>query len=234
MLKKKNIKHPLLGTVVISYDTRARRIIMRARPDAIYITVPTQATEIEIERVLAEYGSKLKEQQEKLLTKHIGKDFLIDRPHVKLHLQEGGVDEVTITGSNGIYTLYYPLDTDFGNNDTQKLLRRAIIAALQHRAKQILPPRLRQLSINHNLHYKRVTVRDSHTRWGSCGSNGTISLSIYLVLLPQHLIDYVLRHELCHTVEMNHSPRFWMLLDTMCGTSSKMLRDELKQYSAYI
>ena len=202
---------------------------MRARFDAIYITVPPYTPDNEIARVLAEYGDRLKQQQEKLPQERIDCNFRIETQHLRLHLEKSTAAGIVIKGKNGVYTLLYGPETDFGCKDTQQTLHRGITAAVLHRAKEILPLRLQQLSGQHNLHCKKITVRNTSTHWGSCSSSGTISLSIKLALLPQHLIDYVILHELCHTVEMNHSPRFWALLDRLCGTDSKRLRAELKE-----
>ena len=234
MMPKREISHPLLGKIIVTYNKRARKIIMRARFDAIYITAPTLATDKDIERALAAYGDKLKQQQENLPQNRIDANYSIATQHLTLSLKEGDIKGVKITGNNGMYTVFYAKNIDFSSDETQNILQKAITAALQHRAKQILPQRLLLLSKEHNLHYSHVTTRNCRTRWGSCSSSGSISLSIYLVLLPQHLIDYVLKHELCHTVEMNHSARFWALLDKMCGTSSKALRQELKKFSTSI
>lgn len=234
MMLKREISHPLLGKIIVTYNKRARKIIMRARFDAIYITAPTLATDKDIERALATYGERLKQQQENLPQNRIDANYSIATQHLKLNLREGDIKGVKITGNNGTYTIFYEKNIDFGRDETQNLLQKATTVVLQHRAKQILPQRLLQLSKEHNMHYSRVTTRNCRTRWGSCSSSGSISLSIYLVLLPQHLIDYVLRHELCHTIEMNHSTRFWALLDKMCGTSSKALRQELRKFSTSI
>ena len=72
------------------------------------------------------------------------------------------------------------------------------------------------------LTYRKVRITGARSRWGSCTSAKTISLSCYLMLVPSHLIDYVILHELAHTREMNHGPRFWELLDSM--TAGQALR----------
>jgi predicted metal-dependent hydrolase len=95
-------------------------------------------------------------------------------------------------------------------------------------AKASLPGELAQLARKHGFIYRSVQIRKSKTRWGSCSSKKTISLSLYLMLLPEHLREYVLLHELCHTTHMNHSASFWALLDQCTNGKSKELRKELR------
>ena len=59
----------------------------------------------------------------------------------------------------------------------------------------------------------RLTIRDQRTRWGSCSARGTLSFSWRLVVCPHDVLRYVVVHELCHLVELNHSRAFWRLLD---------------------
>ena len=82
--------------------------------------------------------------------------------------------------------------------------------------------------------FKDVKIHKTHGRWGSCSSKGNINLSLYLLLLPRHLQDYVMLHELCHTVEMNHGPRFWKKMDEVTDNSSLALREEMKKYDTSI
>jgi predicted metal-dependent hydrolase len=63
--------------------------------------------------------------------------------------------------------------------------------------------------------YRRIAIRDQHTRWGSCSSRGTLSLNWRLVLAPAEVLEYVVVHELCHLREPNHSQRFWSLLESV-------------------
>ncbi|HMS63146.1 MAG TPA: SprT family zinc-dependent metalloprotease [Solirubrobacteraceae bacterium] len=60
--------------------------------------------------------------------------------------------------------------------------------------------------------YERLTIREQRTRWGSCSATGAIAINWRLLLGPQELLDYVVWHEACHLVVLDHSPRFWALL----------------------
>lgn len=106
--------------------------------------------------------------------------------------------------------------------------------ALLLRAVKELPPRIEYLAKLHGFHYNGLRINNAHTRWGSCNAKRSINLSLSLVTLPQHLIDYVILHELCHTVEMNHGPRFWALLDSVTDNRAKALRKEMKAFHTVI
>jgi predicted metal-dependent hydrolase len=63
---------------------------------------------------------------------------------------------------------------------------------------------------------KRITVRDSRSRWGSCGPDGGMSFSWRLVFAPPEVLDYLVAHEVAHLVHLNHGPRFWALARSLC------------------
>ena len=83
------------------------------------------------------------------------------------------------------------------------------IQALADKALEIIPERVRYFAPLVGVGYGRVTIRNQRTRWGSCSSDGNLNFNCLLMLTPDHVVDYVVVHELCHRLEMNHSARFW-------------------------
>ena len=66
-----------------------------------------------------------------------------------------------------------------------------------------------------NVRFERIAIRDGHSRWGSCSSSGTLSYSWRLGFAPLEIARYVCAHEVAHLREMNHSPRFWALVEKL-------------------
>ena len=108
---------------------------------------------------------------------------------------------------------------------------KARIEELRRAAKADLPPRIERITARTGLKYAKLTIRASRTKWGSCSGRNHISLSLFLMTLPEHLRDYVIVHELCHTVHHNHSPRFHALVDQLVGGHEKALNRELRAFT---
>lgn len=117
---------------------------------------------------------------------------------------------------------------------TQDKISKKIIITNNHYcrsdAKKILVRRLNEISNDTGLSYNKVSIRNQKTRWGSCSSLNNISLNIKLIALPPRLMDYVIFHELVHTVERNHSKKFWNLLNNYLPKSNQ-LNKELNNYA---
>ncbi len=104
------------------------------------------------------------------------------------------------------------------------------IERLRREARRLLPPRVGELAARYGFSYGRVSIRASRTRWGSCSGRNDLSLSLFLMTLPEHLRDFVILHELCHTVHHNHSAAFHALLDRCTQGREAQLRSELRRY----
>lgn len=230
-LEKRETVHPKWGKIIVTANHKARRIIMRARPDAIYITVPPFATGQDIERAMDKFGEKLKQQQSSNV-KLIDTSYRAGSGAFRISIEEYNGCKFMWVRNDKAIVLMVPRGTDY--TQKQEWLRKVITDAVTSEAKRTLPERLDELARIHGLNYSGCSVRDMRSRWGSCSGKGGISLSAYLVLLPEKLIDYVILHELCHTVELNHSERFWALLDKTCGCDSRHLRKALRGCSPSI
>lgn len=120
----------------------------------------------------------------------------------------------------------------------ERLARRQVSVAPEHLFEELrraaradLPGRIARLSEATGLKYEKLKLSTARTRWGSCSGQNHISLSIFLMTLPEHLRDYIIIHELCHTVHHNHSPRFHALVDRMVGGREKALNRELRAFT---
>ena len=83
------------------------------------------------------------------------------------------------------------------------------VRALADRACKIIPERVEYFASKIGVTYGRISIRNQKTRWGSCSSKGNLNFNVGLMLVPPEVMDYVVVHELCHRLEMNHSKKFW-------------------------
>jgi predicted metal-dependent hydrolase len=97
------------------------------------------------------------------------------------------------------------------------------------RALKFVRERLIVLNASYGYVYGRVSVKQMSSRWGSCSSEGNMSFHYRLLFLPIELADYVIVHELCHLVELNHSQRFWRLV-AKSVPDYRQRRHALEQY----
>ena len=121
----------------------------------------------------------------------------------------------------------------WGNTTNEALCRKALRSWLTTRAENFLGSWLRALSKDCNLPFNQISVRGQKTRWGSCSSDRNISLNYKLLFLPPQVTRYVLIHELCHTVHMNHSKEFWQLVQKN-DPLYKQWDHDLKNVNQYI
>ena len=107
----------------------------------------------------------------------------------------------------------------------------AELERMREKARALLEPKLREAAARHGFGFKgRVAIKNNVTNWGSCSSKGNINLNMRLILLPGHLQDYVILHELCHLRHQNHGPQFHALLDSLLGGREAALSRELRSW----
>lgn len=82
-------------------------------------------------------------------------------------------------------------------------------------AREYMTERVRHYAQEHNFRHGRVCITGALTRWGSCSARNNLNFPWRLLMAPREVIDYVVVHELAHTVHKNHSPRFWGLVESI-------------------
>ena len=97
---------------------------------------------------------------------------------------------------------------------TDRHASQALVPWLTRLASHELSHRLRPLAAELGIDYARMGVRRQRTRWGSCSTRGTISLNVCLLFQRPEVVRYLMIHELCHRRHMNHSRRFWTLVES--------------------
>ena len=102
-----------------------------------------------------------------------------------------------------------------GSPSRSVLLRHVLQRFTMREAHATLAPWLASLAATSGLHYERIQIRRQRTRWGSCSRSGTISLNACLLFQSPQVVNYLLIHELAHTQHMNHSRRFWTLVESL-------------------
>jgi predicted metal-dependent hydrolase len=122
---------------------------------------------------------------------------------------------VTLALRHGAIGVWVSQDKlEFGLADDASLRERGL-DWMRRQALRFFRERVAVLSQALGLCVSKVGLSDAQTRWGSCGANGRVLLNWRLMLLPPHLIDYVVAHELAHLRELNHSPRFWDIVASL-------------------
>lgn len=126
-----------------------------------------------------------------------------------------------------------PRNYHIESHGTQERIKKYAISALQRESEELLLPMVRELATNARLEVNKIEIKNLKSRWGSCSSKKDLAFSLFLIQLPWHCIEYVVYHELAHTIHMNHSKDFWALVGQFVP-NYKDARREMKQYSPHV
>ena len=220
---------------MLQRSQKAKRISIKLQPlKGIKVVVPPRATFEEAQRFLESKLDWVKqhlpkiEKQETNLTVYLpGTSYFTYAHQLRLLPHEATTLKARLTPSE--IRVYYPTYHNPADTDIQNFIRKALEETYRQEAKAYLPTRVDYFARKFGFSYKNVVIKKASTRWGSCSYQNNINLNLHLMRLPAHLRDYVILHELAHTVQKNHGPHFWALLDKISG-NAQGLDKEMKKY----
>jgi len=229
-----------LGPVLFKSDSRCKRLSIRLKPfEGITVMFPPGFSPKKALAFVEEKREWILKNREKI-AKHEGQKTVFDEKAVfrtrsfELKVQKHQAETIRMSLNNGVLRVAYPYFANVADAKVQDAIREGIEKAMRIEARQVLPKKVDQFARLYNFSYKQVFVKSLKSRWGSCSSVNNINLNLQLMRLPDYLIDYVVLHELCHTVEKNHGPGFWRLMDKVTGGRAKTLAAEMKQHRTTI
>lgn len=203
---------------------------MRVKEDGLHVTTPPYRSITALLEAIAPFRERLRNVCSEVKPKPFDLNFSIEAECFRLKLKTSPLKNFTVSMRDETVVIACPAHADFTTDRVQTLVKNAVMRAMRKKAEEYLPPLVQYWSSLFDLPYNKVTISKARSRWGSCSSKRDISLSFYLMLLPAHLMDYVILHELAHTREMNHGPKFWELLNQLTDGKALALRKELRMH----
>ena len=228
--KKQIISDKDFGKIHFVVRRSARNITMRVKEDGLHVTTPPYRSITALLEAIAPFRERLRNVCSEVKPKPFDLNFSIEAECFRLKLETSPLKNFTVSMRDETVVIACPAHADFTTDRVQTLVKNAVMRAMRKKAEEYLPPLLQYWSSLYDLPYNKVTISKARSRWGSCSSKRDISLSLYLMLLPAHLMDYVILHELAHTREMNHGPKFWELLNQLTDGKALALRKELRMH----
>jgi len=234
-MSSKQIQIPDIGSIQFYKSRRAKHISITIKPFiGVRVSVPMRISFAEAEYVvknkidwIQKHQQKIKRAEENRTIFDESTDF--STKNHKLIISKTYDKKLNARISDGEIKVFYPAQLGIKNISVQLFIRNAIEEALRREAKQFIPAKVNELAAKYKFKYNKVFIKNIKSRWGSCSKKGNLNFSLHLMKLPEVLIEYVILHELAHTVEHNHSNNFWTLLNKIYG-NAKVIDRKLNDY----
>ena len=204
------VKPPDEHTYQVRISQRAKRMQLKISPlGAIEVVLPKNIHPKHVPLFVAEHQHWIKQTQKQMTALYPPEELLPGKlsfaaTNQQWHLEYLEGKRPRIAEIDGVLKVYSQDDSS---------AQQALQKWLTRRADEELIPSLHNVSNELALPFKRAVIRAQKTRWGSCSSSGTISINRALLFMPPETVRYLFIHELCHTKEMNHSARYWALVE---------------------
>lgn len=202
--------------VVMRLNPRARRLIVKVHPSTGEVTVVAPSRRaldhaLEFARGETEWIARRLAHVPKQVTIDLGARILFRGDEYQIAGGESGSAPVWVEQAEHVIRV----------SGLREHAPRRILDFLKREARRALDARAFEYAALIDAKPKRITVRDTASRWGSCSTTRALSFSWRLILAPPFVLDYVVAHEVAHLRHMNHGPRFWELVRRLVGDVDK-------------
>lgn len=208
---------------------RARHVKLKASSkNGLELVVPRRFNVKEIPEILELHKPWIIKQLLKLQEERVNSDVLPKEIIFPAIQQTWRVEYIPSNTKLKIIARPHQALVLFGKIDDKIVCKKLLTQWIKKHARIYLAEYLHSISEKINLPYENVSIRDQTTRWGSCSASKSISLNYKLLFLSAKLAAHVIIHELCHTVHLNHSLRFWRLVESF-DANWRINRRDLRQ-----
>ena len=231
---EKIISHPEFGTITFRKRKGLRNVsIIVKADDEVIVSMPYNLSYAEAQKFITEKTNWIRKTQKKISAIHptfFDETTEFSTRSYKLKILQHNENYVRrVITNDGFLIIYYPQTADIKSPKLQQIFQKCILDTLYIEAKQYLPQRTQYLANKYNFKYNNLRIKNNLTNLGSCSYNNNINLNLHIMRLADELIDYVILHELCHTIEKNHGERFWKLLDSVTNNNARQLSKQAKK-----
>ncbi|MDR0940625.1 MAG: M48 family metallopeptidase [Bacteroidales bacterium] len=229
--------YPNIGTVEIVINKRQKRINLKVQKTGVVLLSMPHAKHLpEAEKFLLQHCDwivKTKQTvEQKLQKKHILADTekITPRHNIRFVTIESP-KQLRAKISDTEIIIFIAPHIDRSSKPVQDFVHKVREQALVNMAHDYIPQRLAQLAVDNNFRYAQCKISRAKTRWGSCSHANTINISCYIMQLPPHLIDFILLHELTHTIHKNHGREFHAHLRQHLPKPEQDFEREIRKFS---
>ena len=215
-------------------NNQAKRYIIRILPDkCVRVTIPKNGTRKEAEKFLNQNFDKIKKQlnQQDESTFEFNQKYKSKFFNFKIIPSQL---ENTVEKINRTFVIKINHKLKLQSSEAQEYIEFILKQILRIEAKHYIPKKTMELAHQYQLNVSNIKINSAQTRWGSCSMTNSLNFSLFLIQLPYSLIDYVILHELSHTIHKNHSKAFYELLNRLSSGKHLDLNKQLKHFSPRI
>jgi predicted metal-dependent hydrolase len=226
---------PDIGNIEIRKHHNSNKLSIKLKHNSLpRVIIPKNATynmgllfAIEKKQWIIQHLKELKSKQKTPLY-DIG--FVLKTQTFNIYIKTYNGKNIKTVKENDNINILIPTNNDIKSFENQEKIKNILIEIFRFEAKKILIPRVSKLAKQYGFKYKSVYIKNLKSIWGSCSSINNINLNLHLVRLPEYLSDFIILHELCHTIHKNHGKQFYLLLNKIVDNNERLLNKELKKY----